>query len=128
MIMIHGIEHTAIASLDPDSLAEWYVKHLDFTVEDHNAATRNYFLVARNRSRIEIILADSGLRPVQMKDSGLRHLALITDDFDADYERIKAAGVNFLTEAGMRGGNRVVFFQDPQGNVLHLIQRPVPLN
>ena len=125
--MIQGIEHTAISSPDPDSLAAWYVKYLDFTVEDHNAPTRNYFIVAQNRSRIEIILAESGLQPIKMKDSGLRHLALITDDFDADYQRIKASGVNFLTEPGVRGGNQVVFFQDPEGNVLHLIKRPVPL-
>ena len=78
-------------------------------------------------SRIEIILAESGLQPIKMKDSGLRHLALITDDFDADYQNIKASGVNFLSEPGIRGGNQVVFFQDPEGNVLHLIKRPVPL-
>jgi catechol 2,3-dioxygenase-like lactoylglutathione lyase family enzyme len=126
--MIQGIEHSAISSPDPDSLAAWYVKYLDFTVEDHHAATRNYFIVSKNRSRIEIILAESGLQPIKMKDSGLRHLALITDDFDADYERIKASGVNFLTEPGVRGGNQVVFFQDPEGNVLHLIKRPVPLS
>jgi len=126
--MIQGIEHSAIASPDPDSLAAWYVKYLDFAVEDHNAETRNYFIVSKNRSRIEIILAESGVQPIKMKDSGLRHLALITDDFDADYQRIKASGVNFLTEPGVRGGNQVVFFQDPEGNVLHLIKRPVPLS
>jgi len=125
--MIQGIEHTAISSPDPDTLAAWYVKYLDFAVEDHNAATRNYFIVAKDRTRLEIILAESGVQPIKIKDAGLRHLALITDNFDADYERIKSAGVNFLTEAGVRGGNRVVFFQDPEGNVLHLIQRPVPL-
>ncbi len=126
--MIQGIEHTAIASLDPDSLTEWYVKTLDFVVEDHNQATRNFFIRSKDGSRIEVIWATKGTGVAEMKDSGMRHMALITDDFDADFEKLKAAGAPLLTEAEVRGGNRVVFFRDPDGNVLHLIQRPIPLS
>lgn len=125
--MIQGIEHTAIASLDPDSLAGWYVKTLDFVVEDHNVATRNFFIRSPDGSRIEVIWATQGTGVAEMKDSGMRHMAMITNDFDADFARLKAAGAPLLTEPEVRGGNRVVFFRDPDGNILHLIQRPVPL-
>ncbi|MCX6624554.1 MAG: VOC family protein [Acidobacteria bacterium] len=125
--MIQGIEHTAIASLNPDALTDWYVKTLDFVVEDHNPKTRNFFIRANDGTRIEVIWATKGTEAAEMKDSGLRHMALISNDFDADFERLKAAGAPLLSEAEVRGGNRVVFFRDPDGNVLHLIQRPVPL-
>jgi glyoxylase I family protein len=125
--MIQGIEHTAIASLDPDSLVDWYVKTLDFAIEDHNPKTRNFFIKTKDGSRIEVILATKGIPVADMKDTGHCHLALITDDFEADFARLKAAGAELLTEAEIRGGNRVVFFRDPDGNVLHFIQRPVPL-
>jgi glyoxylase I family protein len=125
--MIQGLEHVAIASPDPDRLAGWYGEQFGFTVESHSPGTRNYFLKARNGSRLEIILAESPLAEVKIRDSGLRHLAVITDDFDADFARLQAAGAVVLSAPETRGGNRVVFFRDPDGNVLHLIQRPVPL-
>lgn len=125
--MIQGIEHTALSSLDPDSLVDWYVKILEFAVEDHNAPARNYMIRSKDGSRLEVILATRGMPVPEIRDSGLRHMAVITDDFDTDFERIKDAGAPLLTGVEIRSGNRVVFFRDPDGNVLHLIQRPIPL-
>ncbi len=126
-VMIHGVEHVAIASPDPDALASWYVSKLGYAIESHSPASRNYFLKAKNGSRLEIILAETPLRTVEMRDAGIRHLAIITDEFDQDYADLKSGGVVLLTEPETRSGNRVVFFRDPDGNVLHLIQRSAPL-
>ena len=126
-VMIQGIEHTAVASPDPDRLANFYVQYLDFTVNYHSEKSRTYFVRTKDHSMLEIILADTAPQPQNFTEAGLRHLALTTDDFDADYARLKAAKVKFLTEAEVRGGNRVVFFHDPDGNIVHLIQRPEPL-
>ena len=65
--------------------------------------------------------------PARTRDSGLRHPAVITGEFDADFAKLKDAGAEALSEPEIRGGNRVVFFRDPDGNVLHLAQRPTPL-
>jgi hypothetical protein len=35
--------------------------------------------------------------------------------------------VKFLSEPVDAKGNKVVFFTDPEGNILHLIQRASPL-
>jgi hypothetical protein len=35
--------------------------------------------------------------------------------------------VAFLEPPLIKGGNKVVFFRDPEGNILHLIERPEPL-
>jgi len=123
--MVAGIEHVAIASPDVQRLAQWYVETLGFTI-NYNSG-RTVFVKAPNGSMIEIITSE-GERPAQtLKDPGLRHLALAVTNFEAAYGKIKAAGVKFVSEPSDSKGVKVVFFEDPDGNYLHLIQRETPL-
>jgi glyoxylase I family protein len=123
--MIQGIEHTAIASPDPQKLAQWYVEHLDFVI-NYNSG-RTVFVKAPNGYMLEIITSE-GARPAQtMKDPGLRHLAIAVRDFDDVYNRLKSQGVRFEGDPIETKGNKVVFFSDPDGNYLHLLQRETPL-
>jgi catechol 2,3-dioxygenase-like lactoylglutathione lyase family enzyme len=62
-----------------------------------------------------------------MKAPGLRHLAISVDDFDAAYDRLLKASVRFVTEPAKVKGNRLVFFADGDGNLVHLVQREKPL-
>jgi glyoxylase I family protein len=119
------LEHTAIASPDPRALAEWYAAHLDFVINYEYAG--NYFVRAANGTMLEIIPGKGLLTPPQLDDPGIRHLAIDVDDFDAAHERLKAAGVRFLGEPMNKQGNRLLFFADGDGNILHLIQRERPL-
>jgi len=126
--MITGIEHTAIASPDPHRLADWYVAHLDFVINYRSSRSATVFIKAGDGSMIEIIEAASGTSPAAgMKDAGLRHLALVVDDFDATHARLKSQGVAFLTEPERASGNAVAFFRDCDGNILHLLHRETPL-
>jgi len=123
--MFRGLEHTAIASPDPAKLAEWYVQNLDFRI--NYTYDGNYFVRADNGSMIEIIPAVGERAPQQMKDPGIRHLAIDVDNFDAAVVELRGRGVTFLTEPFVNQGNRLVFFSDGDGNILHLIQRQQPL-
>jgi len=123
--MFQGLEHTAIASPDPQKLAQWYVDVLGWTINFTYAG--NYFVKAPNGSMLEIIPSEGERVELTMKTPGIRHLAIIPDDFDAAYERLKAAGVRFYTEPFEIEGNRLVFFADGDGNFLHLIARRTPL-
>ncbi len=123
--MVKGIEHAAIASPDPERLALWYVANLNFVI---NYQSKNAtFVKAPDGSMIEMIASEGAPAPQKMKDPGLRHLALACDNFDEVYAKLKAAGAQFLTEPSASKGNQVVFFADPDGNILHLIQREKPL-
>jgi glyoxylase I family protein len=123
--MVVGIEHVAIASPDPQKLAQWYVETLGFTI-NYNSG-RTVFVKAPNGSMIEIITSE-GERPAQtLKDPGLRHVALTVSDFEAVYGKLKAAGVKFVSEPADSNGVKIVFFEDPDGNFLHLLQRQTPL-
>jgi hypothetical protein len=76
---------------------------------------------------LEIIPSEGDRRPEKMKDPGLRHLAIDVDDFDQAHEQLRSRGVHFYTDILENQGNRLVFFADGDGNILHLIKRPAPL-
>lgn len=123
--MFKGLEHTAIASPNPQRLAEWYRDYLEFRINFEYAG--NYFVRAANGSMLEII-PSVGVRPSnQMKDEGIRHLAIDVEDFDAGLALLKEKNVHFLGDPFENQGNRLVFFTDCDGNILHLIARPAPL-
>lgn len=123
--MITGLEHTAIASPDHPALADWYVKTLGFVINYQSANAT--FVKAPNGSMIEIISAEGERHASTMKTPGLRHLAVAVKDFDQVYADLKAKKVQFLTEPVESKGNKVVFFTDPEGNILHLLERQTPL-
>ena len=122
--MVTGIEHTAIASPDPVRLARWYVDTLGFEINYFSEKSKTSFVRTPNGSMLEIIQANERPRPeAEMRDAGLRHLALTVADFASAYARLRSKGVHFLTGPEIRDGNSVVFFTDPDGNILHLLQR-----
>lgn len=125
--MILAIEHTAIASPDPEALGRWYADVLGFAINYHSPSSKTTFVRAPNGSMLEIVAAKGERGAADMRTPGLRHLALVVDDFNATYEKLKAAGVNFLSEPETNKGNTVVFFTDPDGNLLHLLHREKPL-
>ncbi|HWC00444.1 MAG TPA: VOC family protein [Bryobacteraceae bacterium] len=123
--MFKGLEHTAIASPDPRSLAQWYVDHLGFHINFEYDG--NFFVKAANGTMLEIIPSQGDRAPQKMKDPGIRHLAILVDDFDAAHARLQQQGVKFLGEPFNNQGNRLVFFSDLDGNIVHLIHREKPL-
>jgi glyoxylase I family protein len=123
--MFLGLEHTAIASPSPARLAEWYVQYLGFRINYEYDG--NFFVRAPNGTMLEIIPSEGERAPQKMKDPGIRHLAIAVEDFDASLRDLKNKGVHFLTEPYVNQGNRLVFFSDSDGNILHLIQREKPL-
>lgn len=123
--MFKGLEHTAIATPDPRKLAQWYVDHLDFIINFEYDG--NFFVKAANGAMLEIIPSEGERSEQKMKDPGIRHLAILVDDFDAAQERLRGGGVQFLTQPVNVKGNRLVFFADCDGNLLHLVQREKPL-
>jgi len=126
--MVKGIEHTAIASPDPEKLAQWYVEYLEFTINYRSNNSRTHFVKAPDGSMIEIIESKGAASaPSGMKDPGIRHMALTVTDFPSAHERLKQLGVKFLSEAQTVGGNSTVFFTDLDGNILHLLHREKPL-
>lgn len=123
--MFNGIEHFAIASANPRRLAEWYAATLEFEITFEYAG--NYFIEAQNGGLIEIIPAEGEAPESGMRTQGMRHIAISVNDFDAARQRLAAQGVKFEGDPYVNAGNRLVFFRDPEQNLIHLIQRQKPL-
>ena len=124
--MFSGVEHVAIASPDPKHLAQWYIDHLEFRhIYDFDG---NYFVKASNGAVLEIIPAQHPRTPQEMYHPGIRHMAITVSDFDTAYQALQARNVSFVAAPfSSPQGNRLVFFTDCEGNLLHLIQRVKPL-
>ena len=123
--MFKGLEHTAIASPDPERLANWYVETLNFVINYRYGG--NVFVKAKDGSMLEIIPSDGERATQGMKAPGIRHLAIAVDDFDGAMELLRTRGVEFIGTPANLEGNRLVFFTDSDGNLVHLIHRQKPL-
>ena len=124
-MLFTGLEHTAIASPNPQHLADWYVQSLGFVI--NFVYDGNYFVKAPNGAMLEIIPAEGPAPETKNRTPGLRHLAVAVSDFDAAHADLKLKGVHFTGEPFSNQGNRLVFFTDADGNLLHLIEREHPL-
>jgi glyoxylase I family protein len=122
--MIIGLEHTAIACSDPKSLSSWYLKHLGFRPLLDTGET--IYIQSANGVVLEFVFADTHPPAPLIRDAGLRHLAFTTDDLNSSRDELENAGIEFVEEH-LLPGMRLLFFRDPEGNFLHLVQREVPL-
>lgn len=122
-----GIEHIGIFSKDTDALKDWYIKMFGWkVVYDNGKGT--YFLKADDGGMIEFVKSDIDGGSHDMKATGLRHIAISVDNFNELAQKLKDADVKVLTEPEVNAkGIGTMFFEDPDGNVLHLINRPMPL-
>jgi glyoxylase I family protein len=123
--MFTGIEHFAIASPNPKRLAEWYVTNLAFRINYEYDG--NYFVKAPNGAVIEIIPAEGERGANAMRTPGMRHIAILVENFDSSYSELESKRVHFAGQPYENQGNRLVFFEDADGNLLHLIERRRPL-
>jgi len=75
---------------------------------------------------IEIYGGNSSLpQTSDNKLNGWRHVALRVDSVTAAKVELETRGLKFTEEIKpAAGGGRVLFFQDPEGNLLHLVERP----
>jgi len=122
--MYNGIEHTAIATPGPEALAQWYVDNLEFEIVHRYEG--NVFVRANDGSMLEIIPSEGDPVDAKFKTPGIRHFAIKVDDFDAGVTDLEGKGIEIFTKVNA-SGNRLAFFHDPEGNIVHLIHREVKL-
>jgi len=122
-----GIEHVTIAAKDPKALARWYCGTFGFEIAYESAKSLTTY-VRLGRSLIEIIEAGNVERVSHTeRDPGLRHVAISAIDIHRAYEVLRTRGVAFKSEPREKEGLWTVFLEDPEHNLLHLIQRSKPL-
>ena len=123
----YSLEHIGLAAQDTTALMDWYQRVLGARVIYTGAQVPiAYFVELPGGAWFEIYQGNYSVS--QTADNtlqGLRHIALRVESIDAAKIELERKGVRFtenVKPAG--GGGRVLFFQDPEGNLLHLVERP----
>jgi glyoxylase I family protein len=124
--MQFSVEHLGLPARNPVALKDWYARMLGARLVFGNDQTPPAFLLALPGGvMIEIYGGDFSLPETSdNKLNGWRHVALRVDSVDAAKAELEHRGLKFtegVKPAG--GGGRVLFFQDPEGNLLHLVER-----
>ena len=121
-----SVEHIAIVAKDPVTLKSWYERVLGAKPVFDNGQTPPTCLISLGNVWFEIYAADKSLPDTaNNKLAGFRHLALRVDSLDAAKTDLEKHGVKFNeSERAAAGGGRIIFFEDGEGNLLHLVERP----
>ena len=111
---------------DPAALKDWYAQMLGAKVVFSSDQTPPAFLLGvPGGVMIEIYGGDFSLPETSdNKLNGWRHVALRVESVAAAKAELEKRGLRFtegVKPAG--GGGNVLFFQDPEGNLLHLVER-----
>lgn len=120
------LEHLALIVDDYDEAIAFFVGVLGFELVEDSAAETNdgrpkrWVVVRPPGAATGLLLAradgDRQARAVGDQFAGRVGLFLRVDDFDATYARMRAAGVEFVTEPRDEPYGRVVVFTDVAGN------------
>lgn len=123
--MIIGLNHVAIAAQDFERSVRFYTDTLGFPTEKTfdlpHRGMKIVFVRAGNAS-IEIFGYTEGPieppPPTGERQAGMRHIALLVDDVEETYKKLKKRGVEFVREP-RRG---LATFKDPDGIVIELTE------
>ena len=122
-----SLEHIAIPATNPIALKKWYERVLGARpIWDNGQNPPVCLIELPGGIWLEIYATDLPLADrANNKLAGFRHLALRVESIDAAKADLARRGVKFDNEIRQAaGGGRVLFFNDGEGNLLHLIERP----
>ncbi|MGR8946495.1 MAG: VOC family protein [Gammaproteobacteria bacterium] len=143
--MIHGINHVAISTGDIENLSKFYkdmlgfeeVFKLNWDVGDE--ALDNITGLKDSSAKIVMLkcgnacleLFEYASPPPQALDEnrpvcdhGITHICLQVTDIEAEYERLKSAGMRFHCAPQPVGELQATYGRDPDGNVVELLEAP----
>ncbi len=119
----YTFEHLGLPARDPVALKDWYLRVFGARLAFGEVPP---FLVAMpGGSMIEVYAGEVSMpETANNKLNGWRHVAIRVDSLEAAKAELEKCGVVFTeTAKPAAGGGRILFFQDPEGNLLHLVER-----
>jgi catechol 2,3-dioxygenase-like lactoylglutathione lyase family enzyme len=125
------IEHFALQVPDPVAMAEWYVKHLGFSIARKGGEPSHARFVADTSGSVMLEIYRNPAAEVpdyNRADPLLMHVAYISSDPAADRDRLVQAGavtVDDLTTTPV--GDAIVMLRDPWGVPIQLVRRAKPM-
>ncbi len=124
------IRLTSIMVDDQDKALQFYTEKLSF-VKKHDIPMGLFrwltVTAPEGAEGVELVLEPLGFPPAAtyqqaLLAAGIPATAFLTRDIQAEYERLKAAGVVFRGEPASMGPVTAVVFEDTCGNLINLVQ------
>jgi len=127
---MNAINHIALNCRDLAAQEAFYTKHFGFKRSRtfHRGEPSEFFMLKLGSMRLELFPTDrsktagmqGGEQPI-----GFKHLALEVPKLEPFIEALKADGIEpdpIIELPQLRPGFRIVFFRDPEGNILELME------
>ena len=118
--MIIGLAGASIWSNDLNNLLPFYRDLLGLKVTMESP--RYVILGGDDANRPALALASHSEVHGNNQDPARHMVALVTDDIEADWQRLKAAGVEFVQDPNAEDGLTLATLKDPEGNLVQLFQ------
>jgi catechol 2,3-dioxygenase-like lactoylglutathione lyase family enzyme len=148
---IRGVLHVGLTVADADRSIAFYRDNFGFELLSERVAERDWVEAAvgiedlrlrivhlhghgYNLELLEYERPRGAGRARGFNDAGSAHLCFVSDDIDADVERLLAGGAERINATqtvvgGPNDGGRMTYLRDPDGNAveLHQLARPWPV-
>jgi catechol 2,3-dioxygenase-like lactoylglutathione lyase family enzyme len=108
---------------DVPAAVAFYTAHLGFTLRFSPGPA--FADVVRGSLRLLLSGADSsGARatPAENSAAGRNRIHLVLDDFDAEVQKLRDAGLSFRSDIVSGPGGRQILVADPAGNLVELFE------
>jgi lactoylglutathione lyase len=119
--------HTCLRVLDLEQSLDFYVDKIGFklirkTELEKEKATLAFIAMDEDGPQLELTYNWDRSEPYTVGD-GFSHIALLVEDLDGMYDRLKEQGCKFYSPPKtISSGTRLCFVTDPDGYDLELIQ------
>ena len=125
------IEHFALQVADPVAMAEWYLKHLGFSIarKGGEPSHARFLADAGGSVMLEIYRNPAvGVPDYKSVDPLFMHVAYISDNPTADRDRLVHGGAVLVDDLTTTpAGDAIVMLRDPWGIPIQLVKRAKPM-
>jgi lactoylglutathione lyase len=120
--MAFKINHLHLKTPDPQKTVDWYVKYVGAKIASERTAPNGRKTFRLNLHGVELNVTEFLEEQKLGQFYGLEHVAIDTDNFAGEVEKIKAAGIKILEERVLPDGRKVCFFEGPEGVRLEFLE------
>lgn len=124
------IEHFAMNVEEPLAMGDWYVAHLGLKIVKQEKDPPYMTFLADDSGRVMIEIYKNPADKVpdyHNMDPLVMHLALVSEDPEADKKRLTEAGAQEISDEILEDGSHLVMMRGPWGLAIQLCKRSNPM-